>query len=346
MQEKDTPFHRGELILQEKMGVRDQVHSYAPRMIRSYMPDQHRAFFSSLSYFFMGGLDKSGAPWASVVWGEPGFVSTPTADSLEVSAKPNSGDPLYEVLRQGAELGMVGLMFENRRRNRVNGQLVDAGPDSMQIKVTQSFGNCPQYIQTRQGTIRPATGHPDELPRTSSQLNGPQRRLIETSDTLFIASASEALGLDARHGADISHRGGAPGFVKILEDGSLLIPDFSGNRHFNTLGNILETGKAGLLFIDFERGDLLQMTGTASIVWPKDCPYEYDGAERYIQIRPTKIVKRTGAFPFRWTFLEPSPYLPVGASWRRTATNKHRYRLADKVQETDDIASFYLVPED
>ena len=62
------------------------------------------------------------------------------------------------------------------------------------------------------------------------------------------------------HGVDVSHRGGKPGFVRIDDDKTLTFPDFSGNYHFNTMGNILLNPLAGLLFIDFEQGDLLYLT--------------------------------------------------------------------------------------
>ena len=65
----------------------------------------------------------------------------------------------------------------------------------------------------------------------------------------------------AAYGADISHRGGRPGFVRV--DGDVLtIPDFRGNRYFNTLGNLIAEPRASLLFVDFETGDLLQLQGS------------------------------------------------------------------------------------
>ncbi len=57
MSDLPTPFHDGELALQDKFGVRDKVHAYAPRVIRSFMPDQHREFYSALPYFFMSSVD-------------------------------------------------------------------------------------------------------------------------------------------------------------------------------------------------------------------------------------------------------------------------------------------------
>jgi predicted pyridoxine 5'-phosphate oxidase superfamily flavin-nucleotide-binding protein len=318
MPEDKTPFHRGELLIQERLGVRDRVHSYAPRVIRSYMPDQHRNFFARLPYFFIGSVDHSGQPWASVLWGEPGFVCTPTADTLYIAARPDADDPLGDNLVSGAELGMLGLAFRNRRRNRVNGRVVCATPDGFTVKVTQSFGNCPQYIQTREAHM-PATPVRKPYPaETRTVFTAADRSLIEAADTLFIATVAERPGADARMGADMSHRGGKPGFVKILEDGSLLLPDFKGNNHFNTLGNIVETGRAGLLFPDFQTGDLLHLTGSAAVVWPEDSPFTYDGAQRYVRITPNLIIRRRAAMPIHWTYTGASPFLPAGTIWQAT----------------------------
>src|SRR3546814_14766932 len=79
------------------------------------------------------------------------------------------------------------------------------------------------------------------------------------------ASAAATAGSGLREqGADVSHRGGRPGFVRVTEDDGrsvLTIPDFSGNQFFNTLGNIAINPRAGLLFVDFATGDLLTLTG-------------------------------------------------------------------------------------
>lgn len=319
----DTPFHAGELAIQERLGVREKVHKYAPKMIRSYMPDQHRAFFSDLPHLFLGAVDAEGYPWASVVWGQPGFMSSPTPQHLRVEAMPGLSDPVFASLPVGAEIGAVGMMFHNRRRNRVNGRVAHLDETGFDLAVTQSFGNCPQYIQARElgmPSIGAGASAPAEAAERRQGLTEADHDLITKADTLFIATVSAGLGDDQRRGADMSHRGGAPGFVKKLEDGALLIPDFSGNRHFSTLGNILETGRAGLLFIDFARGSLLHLSGAAEIVWPDATPYRYDGAERYLKFRADHVIFRPDAMPFDWTFLGASPRLPKNALWRPLAS--------------------------
>ncbi len=303
-----SPFHGGELAIQEKLGVREKVQKYATKMVRPYMPDQHREFFAELRYFFLGSVDEAGMPWAHMVWGDPGFIGSPDPEHLTL---PLACVPA-EARHVGAEVGGLGLMLQARRRNRVNGRVAHVGTDRLTLKVTQSFGNCPQYIQARE---------PDAVaPRLSAgavqtALNAAHRALIERADTFFIASASSQLGADACHGVDVSHRGGPPGFVKFLDERTLLFPDFSGNRHFNTLGNIHDTGRAGLLFLDFENGDLMQISGTAAIVWPEDSPFAYTAAERFVQVSVDQVKVTPAAVPFTWHFHGNSPRLPESAGW-------------------------------
>ena len=103
----------------------------------------------------------------------------------------------------------------------------------------------------------------------------------------------------------MSHRGGRPGFVGV-HGNTLAIPDFRGNRFYNTLGNLLGEPRAGLLFIDFPSGDLLQLQGRAEIDWaPGNSGPE--GAERLWRVRIDRGWRRRGAFPFAWTFGDYAP---------------------------------------
>jgi uncharacterized protein len=100
----DSPFHLGERRLQESAGVRERIESIGRRVIRNYMPDEHRAFFAALPFLVIGTLDEHGQPWASIINGEPGFVSAPDGTTLQVRARPQPNDPLARNLRVGADV--------------------------------------------------------------------------------------------------------------------------------------------------------------------------------------------------------------------------------------------------
>jgi uncharacterized protein len=90
-------------------------------------------------------------------------------------------------------------------------------------------------------------------------LDAHAKRFIAHSPFLVIASASDAAALDA------SPRGGAPGFVKVLDDTTLLIPDAPGNNRLDTLENIVETGEVGLIFFVPGMDETLRINGQAAL---------------------------------------------------------------------------------
>ena len=85
------------------------------------------------------------------------------------------------------------------------------------------------------------------------------RRFVSLSPLLVISSASAAGRMDA------SPRGGDPGFVKVTDDKTVLIPDSPGNNRLDTLSNIIETGRAGLLFLIPGVDETLRINGTARV---------------------------------------------------------------------------------
>ena len=110
------------------------------------------------------------------------------------------------------------------------------------------------------------------------------RRIISDADTFFIASGYQGAKESPSSGADVSHRGGQPGFVEI-EGNQLIFPDYRGNNHFNTLGNLIKNPKAGLTFLDFKNSSILYLTGQAFIDFELNSIYASQGAERVIRFR-------------------------------------------------------------
>lgn len=303
-----APFHRGERIAQVLAGTG------APGMtgIRPFMPDQHREFFALLPYLFVVTTDDEGWPVATVLTGRPGFIQSPDPTTLTVAALPRAGEPGAELFAEGRPFGALGLDFATRRRNRVNGLITGAGEGGLTLEVLQSFGNCPQYIQTRAVAPGPASTAPAEVlafptPEALAQ--------IARADTMFVAT--NASGSDGRlenGGADISHRGGLPGFVKAAGD-LLTIPDFRGNRFFNTLGNLVLDPRAALLFVDFETGDLLHLQGRVEIDWEPPTGEWPQGVQRQWRFKVERAWRRPAALPLRWRFGGYSPVTLNTAAW-------------------------------
>ncbi|WP_062364208.1 pyridoxamine 5'-phosphate oxidase family protein [Variovorax paradoxus] len=315
-----APFHAGERALQIQTGWRDRMEAMGPRVIRDYMPDQHREFFAQLPFLVVGSLDADLQPWASVLAAPAGFAHSPDATHLRVDALPAAGDPLARQLAQGATLGLLGIEPHTRRRNRMNGTVESLDAGGFMVAVQQSFGNCPRYIQAREPELVAARGGRAPVQRLDA-LDLDAQRLIGSADTLFIATAypgdaARGDAADARwHGVDVSHRGGRPGFVRVDAGGVLTVPDFNGNRFFNTLGNLVAHPRAGLLFIDYDNGDLLHVAATAELVLDGPEIAEFEGAERLLRLHVEHALRRPAALPLRWGDAALSPHLEGTGRW-------------------------------
>ena len=347
---RESPFHPGEQAVQTRIGVRDIAENLGSRVIRDYMPDQHRAFYQQLPYLFLGHKDQNGRPWASIVHGGgSSFVASPDARQLQLprtALVPH--DPLHASLQPGTALGVLGIESTTRRRNRLTGTADQLDNDTLAITVRQAFGNCPQYIQSRELTLKDQWSAADVTAQDILALSTADQDLVANSSTFYVASYYEAQGSSASHGADVSHRGGRPGFVQVVDERTLLIPDFAGNNHFNTLGNIEATGKAGLLFIDFASGDLLSLTGDAEILWGSPEAKAFEGAQRVWRFRLVSGVRISNALPFTWSFEDYSPNSLLTGTWQEAQQHLHLkqvgeqwqpYRVGRIVAESDDIRS-------
>jgi predicted pyridoxine 5'-phosphate oxidase superfamily flavin-nucleotide-binding protein len=311
----ESPFHAGELAIHARFGSQERMDKQGRRVIRDYLPDQFRQFFAQLPYVIVGTVDTAGNPWASILVGTPGFLSTPDERTLQVAAQPLFGDPLATNLAEGIDIGFLGIELPTRRRNRMNGIVTATHANGFEVQVRQSFGNCPQYIQARRSEwneFDPTTAKPIHQ---LEQLGEAERAIITTADTLFIATAYQAESAGAASGVDVSHRGGKSGFVRIDDHFTLTIPDFSGNCHFNTFGNLELNPHAGILFIDFSEGNLLYLSGTAEVLWEGAEILTYTGAERLLRFHLKIGYRVEGSLPLRWSEPEFSPFLDRTGAW-------------------------------
>ena len=311
----ESPFHRGEQAIHARFGAQERMDKQGRRFIRDYLLDQHRQFFAQLPYVIVGTVDSAGNPWTSILIGEPGFLSSPDERTLRVRAKALVGDPLATTLAVGVDIGLLGIELPTRRRNRLNGVVSAIHADGFEVSVVQSFGNCPQYIQARQSQWLDAAATRSPIVHELSALTAWERSLITTADTFFITTAYQDESAGRASGVDASHRGGKPGFVRLDDNDTLTVPDFSGNFHFNTLGNIELNPRAGLLFVDFTHGDLLYLTGAAEVIWDDTEIRTFEGAEQLMRFHPEQGYRVEQSLPLSWSPPEFSPFLERTGSW-------------------------------
>lgn len=351
-----SPFHAGELAIQARVGMVEKIDTQGRRAVRRYMTEQHREFFGLLPYAFVGTVDESGQPWASMLVGRPGFLSAPDAHQLHVAARPLFGDPLNDSLRKGGEIALLGVQLPTRRRNRVIGTLAEVDEAGFAVAVRQTLGICPQYIQGREVAFiaDPLSPVPRPVHR-SATLDAAMRAIIEKADTFFVASAAPLSEDGVAAGADVSHRGGRPGFVRVDDEATITTPDFVGNFIFNTLGNFQIDNRAGLLFVDFNTGDTLYLAARAEVIWDGPEAAAFAGAQRLVRYHLNQVVRVELALPLAFSAPDYSPLLSRTGVWTEadaalevdTLRNVWRpFRIARIEDESVDVRSFHLEPAD
>lgn len=311
------PFHEGELEAQSMAGESQMAERngvvISDRIIggaRSFLQEQSMAVFAS--------LDREDNLWCSIVFGNPGFMRSEDgyAVDLDLSRVAVQGkDPLWANIELDSAVGMLAIDLATRRRIRINGSLSHPRENSLRLGVEESYPNCPKYITRRQ--LRTVSVELTEsLPDTAGATLGPdQQGTLIRADVLFVATAHPT------RGADASHRGGAPGFIEVLDERTLRIPDYSGNSMFNTLGNLRVNARAGIVIPDFERGRTLQLTGTAETLWNQDDPADRTGGtHRFLAFRVTHWLELPLPAAVKTEFLDYSPYNPTKT--RRTGENR------------------------
>ncbi len=347
-----SPFHAGEVAIQRQLGVAERMAEFGSRVVRDHMPDQHRQFYAQLPFLVVATVDAAGDPWVGLLEGLPGFVRSPEPTRLDVSVSPADTDPLHAGWQAGAAVGVLGIELHTRRRNRVNG-LLQSGPDGLRLQVEHAFGNCPQYIQTRGlRFVVPPGATAAATPAVGDRLDDATTARIRSADSFYVGSYLDHA--DGRRSVDASHRGGKPGFVRV-HGNRLSIPDFAGNLHFNTLGNLLLNPRAGLVFVDFASGDVLQITGRVTLDFDAGDVRFFQGAERLWHLDVDRWVLRRGALSLRGDVGEMSPNSAMTGSWEDTDARREAERLREQwrpfrvsriERESSTVMSFLLEPDD
>jgi uncharacterized protein len=279
-----NPFHQGELEVQHRAGVAANA-AKVGRIIRRDIPEVARAFAAERSFVILGAADEEGRVWATILRGEPGFLSAPSDDRLLVNACPETGDPLATVLAGETDVGLLIIDPPTKRRMRVNGRTMPARDGGLVIATREVYSNCPKYITPRSVTFGLSSEDAIARVERSPLLTPTQVRTLVAADTLFVATRHPEAG------TDVSHRGGPPGFVRVADPGRLLLPDYRGNMMFNTLGNLTVDPRAGVLLVDFDSGATLQLTGRARIVWDGEELAGVPGAERLVEFSVDEVVE-------------------------------------------------------
>ncbi|MEP2678129.1 pyridoxamine 5'-phosphate oxidase family protein [Tateyamaria sp.] len=331
--------HKGELRLQDRRNTPQNLIDAIPQYITSDMPQQHADFFAGLSYLPLATLDDRGRPWVSLLVTTSGDdpsigIKVVGENVTDIVAQTSPHDPFARVLQQepasadkGRLFAGVGIDFSNRRRNKIAGSIgetrvEDTGKLHLRLLSDQHLGNCPKYITVRglKHAPRTATLSYDSFDKSTSALPDDAKVVVDRASTVFLATKHtadvDAAGIQTDMG--VNHRGGAPGFTRIYEehDGDdvttyLVLPDHSGNRFYQSLGNIETDPQVGLVFPDFTTGHVLYVTGEAENLLDQDAEALMPRVTLLTRIKVTGAVLVKDGLSLKLTSEEQfSPYNP------------------------------------
>lgn len=272
-------YHEGELEIQRRAGTSDLA-GRVSRIIGDSVPAVAAEFLAARPFVVTATVEATHVV-ASILTGEPGFARAESPRRVLVTPTGGHAAEVMANIGSASDVGLIAIDFATKRRMRINGrgQIED---DTIVIDTREVYSNCPQYILPREVHVTIAG---DVTRTTSTTLDAAQRTLVTMAKTFFIASHHP------KTGADASHRGGPAGFV-TPSAGRISWPDFDGNNMFNTLGNLTVNPHCGLLFLDFENGTTLQVSGRARVT---------GNEERSVEVEIDRVTETRHAIPLSFT---------------------------------------------
>jgi len=303
------PFHEGEVAVQERAGERDLARRHGAG-ISSHIIEGALPFLARQRLLAVTAAGDDGHVWTSVWCGEPGFARSADGSQLDIVTAVIEGspdDPVLARVAAGRDIGVLAIDLLTRRRLRVAGPIEAVSTNRIRVRVRQSVGNCPKYIHrheyTGETSVPPSNGGDRQR---GSVLDDERRDFLERATTAFVGSVHRV------GGADASHRGGAPGFIKTVDATILRVPDYPGNSMFMTLGNFMVDSRASLAVLDFERGQIVSFSGSASVRFEKDSPAQPTGGTgRYWDLAVREWVQFGLPALKSWQPIDASPYNPA-----------------------------------
>ncbi|GAD95718.1 oxidoreductase [Paecilomyces variotii No. 5] len=310
-------WHDGEEKMHHIMKVSGQMNPTSPFLTpgAAYMVYQS-------PLIALGALDDQKRPWTTIWGGEPGFAG-PTGKSMIGidSLVDTKHDPVLQALlrdekaveyeKKGPVMAGLSIDLESRTRVKLHGRIKAGVVDSKEaraqllMKIDASLPNCPKYLNEKY--IVPATPTP-KLISDSPRLSPEAVALLGKADLFFISSSYRNKNMDT------NHRGGPKGFVRMISNNStgavIVYPEYSGNRLYQTLGNLQETPLVGLAVPDFDTGDVLHLTGKTNVLIGEEADRVLPRCKLAVQITVSSArFVRTG-LSFKAIAGEESPYNP------------------------------------
>jgi uncharacterized protein len=167
------------------------------------------------------------------------------------------------------------------------------------------------------------------------------RETLDDDDVAFVTGADMFFlaTVDDQGQPQCSYKGGDPGFVKVLDPGTLAFPSYDGNGMFLSLGNLLRSPKIGMLFMDWSRPTRLRVNGIASVDENDPLLSEYERAQLVVRVQTTHVFPNCGRYIHRMELVERSRFVPRAdcvppiPSWKQAAWSRDVLAANDPARE-------------
>lgn len=252
----DSVYHEGEVYVQELMGVRDLANSLSS-MFQNTLSPVAIQFLKSINFSILSFNIDNKELFSCVVYGLESFIKIVNLDEILISLDKKSFIPKHIINHENLSIGFLGLDFENKMRIRINGK-GKIQDNNLHFKIKQVYSNCPKYIEARK-LIGKKEFQKNTAIYNYSEFNQKSEDIIKNANTFFLSSCHII------RGADVSHKGGYQGFLKVVGPSKLEFDDFAGNNMYNSLGNIHINPQVNIVVIDFDKNDILHIQGMAII---------------------------------------------------------------------------------
>lgn len=172
----------------------------------------------------------------------------------------------------------------------------------MSDQVTDYYSDAQRQLQDRFDTRRLADTIATGL--IHGQLQPHEVAFVENSDMVFVSTVNQ----DGQ--PTVSYKGGDIGFVKVMDASTLIFPVYDGNGTFYSFGNVAETSKIGLLFIDFEHPNRMRIHGTAELLFDSPLMVHYHEAKFLVRVTIAEIYPNCPRYVHKYQRLAKSKYVP------------------------------------
>ena len=253
-------YQEGQFALQRITGE-EEIAQDRLAMVQPSIHERSIPFIEKQIFAFLGSEDANGSLWLSLLIGEKGFISVPSLQEVKLDLDKvvtNREDIVFTNIKTKPTVGLLFHQAAKRARYKAWG-IASEKDNQLSFDIKMGYKSCPKHIQKERIALPEESKALVPSFTKGNDLGSSEKDWIIKSHTFFVTTQSKKGAVES------AHRGGNPGFIEIMDDGRLRIPDYFGNSIYSTLGNIYNNPKAALLFIDYDNGETLQLSGSAVI---------------------------------------------------------------------------------